>query len=295
MSNPLESVRWDDLRVFLAVLRAGSFSGAGAALGVEQSTISRRIGQLESELGHVLFDRQPNGPRPTELAERLRGYAERAELEIRGLVDVAAGHGSAIEGRVRLALTESFAVHVFVPHLLGELRRLYPKLAVDIVCSTAAVDLGQRQADLAVRFFRPDQGDLVTKRVAKLATAILARRSYAEGRPRDPEAYDWLVLDLGAVQSADAAFVAQHVRRPPAMFTNSHLSQFEAVRAGHGVALLARTHVALDPELVSLDLGLPDGPAVEVWLAAPRTLKPIPRVSAVWDFFDERLRLLQDV
>jgi DNA-binding transcriptional LysR family regulator len=293
MPKPLDSSRWDDLRFFLAVVRAGSFSGAAENLGVEQSTVSRRVAQLEAELGHNLFDRQATGPRPTDLAALLREPAERIESEMRAIRDLAAGHSAAIEGRVRLALTESFAVHVFVPHMLSELRALHPGLAIDLVLGTRAADLVQREADLALRFFRPSEGDLVTKRVASFSTAVLAHRGYAQGRPSDAEALDWIVLELESAFSPDGAYVSKHVRREPAMRVTSHLVQVEAVRAGHGVALLARAHMRLDPELLELDLGLPHGPAIDVWLAAPRTLKPIPRVSAVWDFLAARLPSLE--
>ena len=77
------------------------------------------------------------------------------------------------------------------------------------------------------------------------------------------------------------------------MRTNSHLAQIEAVRAGLGVALLARAIRQLDPALVELDLGLPPGPTLELWLVTPRTLAQVPRVRAVWDFLAQRLQSLE--
>ena len=281
--------------MFLAVLRAGSFSGAAEALGVEQSTVSRRIANLEHELGQPLFDRTPLGPRPSSLAERMREHAERLGTEVQAIADLAAGDAVEVEGRVRLALTESFAAHVFLPQLYGELRCRYPRLELDLLCSTATADLGRREADLAVRFYRPLQGDLITQRVASLKTAVLATRAYVEAHGAEPEALDWIVLDLGERQSADAAYVANHVKRPVSMRTNSHLAQVEAVRAGAGVALLARAHLALDPELTVLSLDLPEGASVDVWLAAPRGLRATPNVNAVWEFLVQSLRSLEAV
>jgi len=281
--------------VLLAVLRAGSFSGAAQALGVEQSTISRRIAHLETELGQPLFDRQANGPQPTELCMHMRVHAERVEAEMRAIRDLAGAQGQGITGSVRIALTESFAVHVFLPYLLGPLREAYPALQIDLLVSSASADLGRREADIAVRFYRPTHGDLITKRVARLETAVLARRSYAAGRARDPAAYTWSVLELEQAQSLDAEFVERHAPHAPRMLTNSHLVQVESVRAGHAVALLARAHLALDAELIALDLGLPAAPAIEVWLASPRTRKSIARIHAVWEFLDERLAQLGEV
>jgi DNA-binding transcriptional LysR family regulator len=292
MHTPAEAVRWDDLRVLLAVLREGSFSGAAELLRVEQSTVSRRIAALEAALQATLFDRTASGPRPTELAASLRAHAERIELDVLELLDQASAQRGAIAGRVRLALTESFAVHVIIPYMLKELRALYPELHVDLLVGERVADLAQREADLALRFFRPREGDLVTKRVATLETAVIGHHDYLTARTLSPEALDWITLELGHAMAADSAHVSTHVARDPALRTNGHLAQVEAVRAGLGVALLARSVLALDPNLMAIDVGLPQGPPLELWLVAPSSLIRIPRVRAVWDFLDARLSLL---
>jgi DNA-binding transcriptional LysR family regulator len=292
MHTPIDSTRWDDLRVLLAVLRAGSFSGAAEVLRIEQSTVSRRIAALEAALSGTLFDRTATGPRPTELALALRAHAERVEAEVLALLDQASAQRGAIAGRVRLALTESFAVHVIIPYVLKELRALYPDLHVDLVVGERAVDLAQREADLALRFFRPREGDLVTKRVATLETAVIGQRDYLSARTLTPDALDWIVLDLAHAPSADSAHVTSFIDREPALRTNGHLAQVEAVRAGLGVALLARSVLHLDPNLMAIDVGLPAGPPLELWLAAPSSLIRLPRVRAVWDFLDARLPAL---
>lgn len=295
LPNP---ARWDDIRVLLAVLREGSFSGAAAALGVEQSTVSRRVAALESALGAVLFDRTPGGPRATELALRLRAAAERMEAELSSLIDLSASMTEQIEGRVRLAVTSSFAVQIVIPYVLPALRTQYPRLHVDLIVDERAADLIQREADLALRFFRPVEGDLLARRIAQLPTAPLAHRAYAEGRARTLEAFDWITMELAQGQgSFDSAYLAAHGagKVSPMMISTSHLVQIEAVRAGLGAALLVRALCQLYPELVELDLGLPPGPVVEMWLVAPRTLASVPRVRAVWDFLAQRLGALEGV
>lgn len=284
-----EPARWDDLRVLLAVLREGSFSGAAARLSVEQSTISRRIAALEGALSNALFDRTASGPRPTELALRLRAYAERIEAELHGLVEEASVAGEEVRGRVRVALTESLAVHMVIPRLMPMLKARHPALQIDLIVGERAADLSQREADLALRFFRPTGGDLLTRRVASMTTAVVARRSYLEGRARTPEALDWIVLELPQAVTPDGAYLAEHTRVVPQLRTNGHLAQVEAVRAGLGVALLVRSVLRLDPELTEVELGLPPGPIVELWLVTPRSLSSHPRVRAVWDFFGEAL------
>lgn len=283
--------RWDDLKVFLSVLREGSFGLAAQALGVEQSTVSRRIAALEAALGAPLFDRLASGPRATDLARRLRTRAEAIEAQVLALADTARNEARVIDGRVRLALTASFAVQVVIPHLASELARRHPKLALDLIIDDHAADLARREADLALRFFRPRGGDLVTKRVARLPLTVLAHRSYLRKR-KGADALDWIVLDLPGAQLADGALLAQLGVEPRMRVTN-HLAQIEAVRAGLGVALLTRSLQWLDSALVEVDLALPPFPSVELWLVVPRALRHVPRVAAVWSLLEERMPELE--
>lgn len=293
--------RWDDIRVLLTVLREGSFSAAAQTLAIEQSTVSRRIAALESALGAPLFDRAPGGPRPTELALRLRPAAERMEAALAAMVDTSAAMTERIEGRVRLAATSSFAVHVLVPHLLPELRAAHPALHVDLIVDERAADLGQREAELALRFFRPADGDLVARKLTTLSTAVLAHQRYGANRPASAAELPWISLSLGDLASTedqlsiDGIYLRDHVGVEPALRTNSHLAQIEAVRAGLGVALLARPIRQLDPNLIELDLGLPPGPSLDLWLVTPRPLAQVPRIRAVWDFLIARLAAFQEL
>jgi DNA-binding transcriptional LysR family regulator len=291
MHDPLDQLRWDDLRVVLAVLRAGSFSAAAVALGVEQSTVSRRIAALEQLLGATLFDRLPTGPRPAELVTALRARLERVEAEIHAVLDGVRARDPTVRGRVRLALTEALAVYVVIPRVLAALRTQHPHLEVDLITSDLAADLGRREADLALRFFRPTGGDLVARRITRLRTAVLAHRDYA-GIGRPAAALDWIALELPGIAAPEQAFLAEHVRAAPTMRTNGYLAQVEAVRAGLGVALLARALLATNPSLVALDLGLPEGPRLDLWLACPKTLRDVPRVAAVWRALEAALPAL---
>ncbi|MFT3925392.1 MAG: LysR family transcriptional regulator [Myxococcales bacterium] len=291
--RPTDATRWDDLRVFLAVLRQGSFSGAASSLGIEQSTVSRRIAALEAALGAALFDRTAAGPRPSELALELREHAERVEQEILELLDHAGSQGKVVEGRVRLATTESFAVHVIIPHLLSGLRALHPELRVDLLVSERAADLTQREADVALRFFRPKQGDLVAKRIAVLPTVVLAHERYLAGRTElRVDTLDWIVLDHDSAEPALPAYLSAHGKLEPVLRTNGHLAQVEAVRAGLGVALLAKSLTRLDPGLKVLSLDLPASPPVELWLVTPRSLSRIPRIRALWEYLEKTLTAL---
>jgi len=287
--------RWDDLRVFLEVMRRGSFSAAAEALGVEQSTVSRRIASLELSLGAPLFDRLPGAPRATELAQRMRAQAEAIEAQVHALAEAARGQasgGESLEGRVRLALTESFAVQVVLPHIVSELAERHPRLALDLVVSDLAADLSFREADLALRFFRPSRGDLVVKRLARLPVVVLAHERYVRGLAGELGSAAWIALELAGVATPEQELLARRLGRPARMRVNSHLSLVEAVRGGHGVAPLTRALRYLYPELIELELGLPALPDVELWLATPRALRNVARVAAVWSLLEARLAQL---
>jgi len=303
--------RWDDLRVLLAVLREGSFSAAARKLEVEQSTVSRRIAALEQELGVLLFDRQQEGLAATEATLRVRDKAELIEAQIWALCDALRGDAHAIEGTVKLALTDSFAVQVVIPRLLAELHELYPELRLELLSSDVSADLARREADLALRFYRPTSGDLIAKRLASLPLAVLAHKRYVRAaldqesqlkkkRARGstssllPARLDWISVRLPGLPALDADFLARHVRAEPRLVVSSHIAQVEAVRAGLGVALLTRALLGLDRNLVEVELGLPTGPPVELWLVCPRALRGVPRIAAVWELLEKRLAQLNE-
>jgi DNA-binding transcriptional LysR family regulator len=281
MAVGAESLSWDDLQVFLAVLREGSFTRAAARLGVEQSTISRRVQSLEACVGRPLFNRDRRGPTPTDLGERLRVHAERVESEVHALLDVAEKHERAIEGRVRLATTEALAVQVLIPTLLPALRKKHPKLFVDLVTSDNVADLSAREADLALRFFRPTRGDLRAQKLATLPIAPIASRRY-RAEKKKPAELDWIVYELSGRRAPELELFEKSVQATPVLRTNGYVACVEAVRAGMGVALLATAVCQWDRTLRVVSLELGPLPSLELWIVAPRTLRGVPRVDAVW-------------
>ena len=281
--------RWDDVRLFLAAARAGSFSAAARSEGIEQSTISRRVASLEQQLGAPVFARTPSGPVLTALGQRLFAHAERVEAEVHGFTDEASGHEREVEGLVRIALTETMAAHVVIPEVLPALRASYPGLEIELMVSYESVDLLHREADIALRFFRPQRGDLVAKRAVAFETGVLATRSYAHRKRRRPQSFEWIGLRLPGIPAPASEWAEAELGVTPRLWTNSYHAQVEMVRAGLGVAVLTTTLRRVDPELLVLDLGLAPTPPVELWLSAHRAVRPVPRVAAVWAKLDEVL------
>lgn len=272
---------WDDVKLFLSAARLGGFGAAARELGTMQSTVSRRVAALEKALGVRLFDRTPTGIELTAAGRRVLANAEPAEVVLRGLSDVAAVTTPKVSGVVRLALTETLASVFVIPRVLPALLERHPDLVVDLVVSDEVADLSRREADLALRFFLPPKGDLVTRRVARLQTAPLAHRRLAK-KLMKTNASRWPWVAVGRPSPEEVWLAA--LKTTPRVTTTSFHAQFEAVRHGLGVAVLPRLMTAAVDELVELPLELETkAPVLDLFLVTPRGLRQAARVAAVFE------------
>ncbi|MEP2424934.1 MAG: LysR family transcriptional regulator, partial [Tateyamaria sp.] len=143
---------WDDIRAFLAVARAGTLSGAAAALGVGIATVSRRVERLERAIGQPLFARHHSGYRLTEDGSSLIERAEEMEANALALA-TGSRHEAAVSGTVRLATAENLATGLILP-ALGSLKAQYPRLSLEIITDIATANLHRRDADIALRMVK---------------------------------------------------------------------------------------------------------------------------------------------
>lgn len=279
--------RWDDLRIFLAAFREGSCARAGTRIGVNQSTVSRRIAALESALGVRLFDRTPEGLVPTAAAEEIVPRAELFEATAAELVDAVEGLDTSSSGVVRIASPFLIASELLAP-ALPEFLAERPGLRVELIAGDALVDLTRREADLALRFVRPDRGDLIVRRVGTLRFDVFGTKSYLDAhRGESPAELAWLDWDSGQAQLPDAAWLrAELPGVEPVLRTNSLAVRLRATCAGLGVAVFARSLATQHPELQALN-GLSPMPEIPVWLVGHRALRDLPRIKTVWAFLEE--------
>jgi DNA-binding transcriptional LysR family regulator len=287
------SVDWDDVRLFLAAARCGGFGAAARALGTQQSTVSRRVAALEQRLGAALFDRQPGGLELTRLGRRVQAQAEPAEAALQGVTDLVSEEEREVAGVVRVALTETTASLFVIPHVLPGLLAMHPRLEVDLVTGNHASDLRRREADIAVRFFLERRGDLVTRRVARMPTGVLAHRRLVARLSRvSPAQWPWVSVWRASGSALEESWVERFGPRPR-LTTNSFHAQFELVRAGLGVAVLPLAVTRAVPELVPLPLpAAQQPPLVDTWLVTPRAHRRVPRVAAVFSALLEGLAVL---
>ncbi|MGV3622089.1 MAG: LysR family transcriptional regulator [Archangium sp.] len=284
-----EQFDWDDLRYFLAAAQRGGFGAAARVLKTQQSTVSRRVATLETRLGGALFDRTASGLTVTRLGEEVRREAEQMASALTRVSDAATSTEKEVDGLVRIALTETLADVFVIPHVLPELMKKFPRLKLDLVIGNASADLGRREAEIALRFFLTPSGDLVTKRVARMPTEVLARPSLAKKLVKLPMSqWPFVVMWLPGSAIQEETWREKHAPQDSRLSTNSFHAQVEAVRFGLGVAVLP-THLTNELGLVVLErpAGIPAPPPLDLYLVTPRTLRKVPRVAAVYGALED--------
>jgi DNA-binding transcriptional LysR family regulator len=284
-SQPVQSckdVNWDDLRVFLAVARAGRVAAAARQLDVEHSTVSRRLAGLEASLGAPLFHRTAGGYRLTAVGEITLLAAEQMERGVLGLGSKIAERVGRLSGRVRIALLDELASH-WLALRLPELRAALPDIELQIVTGILPLDLSRGEAELAIRTPRPRQRGLSAVRLARVSTGLYASRSWLGKRKvtidSGTSGLDLLVY-LPAYQLLQGADWFQPVlsRSRVVLATNSTHSLLAATRAGAGVGVLARFMAVQYPDLVAISEDLSAG---DMWLVTHPEFRRDPKVRAV--------------
>jgi len=282
---------WDDLRVFVAVARSGRVSAAARQLGVEHTTVLRRIAALERALGVRLFYRTARGYRLTDRGTDALGDADGMERAALALEARARDGAAAMAGRVRVALLDELASHWLSPHL-RELRARFPQLEVQMLAGIPPVDITRGDAELAVRTPRPRQPGLAAVRLAKVTTGLYAIRTVRRERVDDRARGLPLLVYLpahDALQSA-AWFRPVLASARVVMTTNSTHALAAAARAGVGIAVLPRFVAAAYPELAAIS---DDLAAHDLWLVTHPEFRRDPKVRAIATFLREVARDLR--
>jgi DNA-binding transcriptional LysR family regulator len=282
---------WDDARIFLAIHRAGSLSGAGRELRINQSTVGRRLGTLEEAIGARLFDHTPDGYVITSSGERFLARAERMESEADDVAREIAGVESRLTGIVRVTAADAFGLRVLTP-ILGRFHERYPEIEVSLISNSRVLSLSKRESDIGLRSPRPKEPALVTRRVAEIGYGLYATRGYIEarGRPRpgtDFEGHDLVGYDED--YGPDAAWLALHSRRGrTVMRLNRTLGFLELALMGVGLALLPCYLGDPEPNLVRV-FAPTDTLTMDLWLVLHKDMRHTARVRACADFIAEAL------
>lgn len=293
---------WNEPRLVLAVKRAESLTGAAKALGIDHSTVFRRLNALEDRLGVRLFERLPGGYYDATIAgARMASAAERMEDEALALDRDLTGRDYRPSGRLRVTSSETLAYRLLTRHL-AHFRKVHTGIVVELIIDNRVLSLSRREADIALRPMRPKEGDLWGRKLADVAWTLYGVRAYLDangGALSAPEqALDRHTL-IGWEESTVGIQAADWLnRRAPveafAYRTNSLVNQYIAAKAGIGLALLPCYLGEGDDDLVR---ALPDPVpelAGELWIVTHADLKKTARVRAFFDIVGEGLAREQD-
>jgi DNA-binding transcriptional LysR family regulator len=287
---------WNRARAFLITAEEGSFSAAARALGQAQPTLGRQVSALEEEVGVALFERVGHTltltPTGLEMLEAVRAMNEAAGQFSR----IAEGQSQSLEGTVRVAASQAVSAHL-LPPVLARIQKNHPAIHLELVVSNATSDLRKREADIAVRHFRPQGEDLVGKLVKKESGAHLyATRAYLKriGNPKTPKD----LLEKGRILGfEDTKLMSQMMQAQGypvdegtfSIITDDHLVQWQLAKKGMGMCVMMEEVGDADSQL---QRALPNHKPVvtlPIWLISHRELKTSRRIRVVFDLLAEAL------
>lgn len=284
-------MNWDDMRLFLAVARTGSISGAAKQLAVQHSTVSRRIRKFEEQLGSRLLERKTGRYELTQAGENVKQAAARIEREVLGVDAALLGKDAQQVGPLKVAALNNMASSVLMP-MFASFSKKRPQVELHIIVSNIDASLSQREADVAIRLTNTPTDTLIGNRIVTVASCIYGSRSYLEqlgeqgGEPR------WIGVDCCGFHKTwtkqSCAGQSHNFYSDDTQLTNS------AIREGMGVSILPCFMGDADPLLERY--GNPD-PAYNLglWVLLHPDLKRTARVLAFRDHMTQAINEKKDL
>lgn len=294
----MNTLAWDDLRLFLAFARAGSMQAAAKALGVNQSTVQRRIAELEERVGRRLVERHLGGYRLTALGEEMRPAAEGVEAAVAAFERDLAARDKGVTGTIRLTCGSGVAACLRRTPLIDAFHARRPGLQIELVITDRVLDLSKGEADLALRVMIREGGPkdeaLVRRKITDVSWSVYASRGYLEryGRPVDPDNLKGhLVIGCdGPIADYPGARWQRSVAHHATIATRCDHWQglILAVRTGAGLAALPHFQGDNEKDLVRVinDIGL----VLPCYLLMHRDMQHTLRLRAFADFVDSEIK-----
>jgi DNA-binding transcriptional LysR family regulator len=300
MAHNRSALHWDDLKHLLAVARHGSTLAAGRALQVDQSTVQRRLVELERRVGQSLVQRQPSGYRLTEMGQSLLPLAEAVESAVRAFEERLQSLKEDASGVIRMTCPEPIVLRMTAAGLLDRFHARHPRLQVQFVMSDRYLDLAEGDADVALRSGDTDDPRLTGRKIGDSHWALYASEGYIArfGRPAGVGDLAGHAM-VGFDDTMAGHRAAQWLRSlgPEVQIAarcNSVLGLIHSVRAGVGIGPLPMPLGNGEPDLVRLTESVPELARIWRLLTTPE-LRRTPRVSAFFDFVVEELDTLRPI
>lgn len=285
---------WSHVRAFLATAEEGSLSAAAQALGLTQPTLGRQIAAFEASLEVTLFERSGRQLRLTQAGRDLLEPARAMRDAALGLSLGAAGHGQSIDGDITITATEFVASHT-LPPILADLRRIAPGIMVTVVASNDVQDLSKREADISIRHARPEQPELIARKIAERRAGLFAATEFLDkfGRPKtlsDVESSDFVGIQNRERMIEILASFGLSIRMENIRISSESGAVIGAlVKAGLGYSVMTED---LASSVGGLEPVLPEHFTVQVpvWLVTHSELHTSRRIRLVYDHLAEGLR-----
>jgi len=284
-------IDWDLIRLFLQVAHSGSLSKAAQLLSQSQPTLSRQIQQLEQQTGVQLFKRTPRGLVLSEAAARLLESAEAMQDAADRFARLVMGMEERIRGDLRISVSEIVGIY-YLPPALAQFQLRYPEVNVEIVISNETISLSKREADIALRMFSPQQGDLLCRRLPDVELGFFAHKDYVNDDPdiigtEKIQNYRFIGYDNETSMIEGARALGFDLTRDSFSLRSDSLTmQLALIQAGAGMGI---THVAVArtlPGLVQLFKQIPV-PALEFWCVCHRDVQYNLRIITAMRFFSD--------
>lgn len=287
---------WNRARAFLATAEQGSLSAAARAMNMTQPTLGRQVDALEKELGVVLFERIGRGlvltPSGEQLLAHVRAMGEAAD----SFALTASEQSQTIAGKITVAASESVAAYL-LPEAIATLRSAEPDLHIELVASVGSSDLLRREADIALRHYRPDEPELIAKKIGEIGARLYATPEYLQrlGNPKhisELSRAEFICFDQASVDGFVAMYAGLGAALEPANFpllTRSELVAWQWVKAGLAIGVIEEQIGDNETQVqrVIEDLAPITAP---LWLTSHRELRTNKRVRRVYDVLDDVLR-----
>lgn len=294
------NLKWDDLKLFLAVHDQGSLSGAARFLKLGQPTLSRRIAELEETVGNALFDRQSHGASLTAAGQKLlpaaqhmAEWANEAELSLKKQTHLP-------EGKVRIAAPPGIAYEVVVP-LAVKIRQLHPQIQIEVLSGVETLNLGRGEADISLRTEKPTDTDLVCLDEISSKLCVFANKTYAANLPPHPNLADLDWISWAAPYDNLAAHQHLNALIPdfkPVLTSDDYIVQIAACKAGVGAMILPNAfnhYIAKEGSntLLDLDIDLGADAVGTLYLVCHKRHRHLPKVRLMIEFISREFNLLR--
>lgn len=283
---------WDDLKTLIACADEGSLSGAAAMMGISQPTLGRKIDALEASLGVQLFTRSPRGMALTVTGQHMLAHAREVEAAAARLSMAAAGRGEAVKGVVRITASAVLATYR-LPPILARIVQAEPGVEIELVVSDATDNLHLREADIAIRMYRPEQLGLIARKITDIETGLFASHGYLSkhGMPTVETIGSHRMVGYDRNPIMRNFVKDSGMSTPKAFFplrTDDQVVNWRIALAGGGIGVTQREVGLTEPLMVPV---LPDieMPSLPVWLTVHEELRTSSLIRRVFD------RLAEDV